>query len=467
MLEWSYYPVRDQGMVHLYFTDITDRKRAEEQLIHDSFHDSLTDMPNRALFTDRLEQTLAILETDSTYRYAVLLIDLDRFRVINETLGHDAGDEMLKVVSDKIVRVLRPQDTVARLGGDEFAVLLPDLDATRIALQIADRIHQSVKEPIRIDGEVFNITCSIGIVLPGETERDSQSILRDADSAMYSAKAAGKSRSEIFDKAMYESAISAMRLESELVRAVSAGEIVPYFQPIVSLATGRIAGFEALARWLHPDQGIISPGQFIPIAEETGLIIQVGEQILKQAVDQACEWRTSRVSPEDLFMSVNLSVKQFAHATLVDDIRKTVSRPEITPSCLKLEITESGLMENVETSLDLLKRLKALDVTLGIDDFGTGYSSLSYLHRFPFDTLKVDQSFVGNMETETESREIVTNVLSLAHGLNKEAIAEGIETEGQLKALRDLSAEFGQGYLFARPLTGSDATDLIRSRPHW
>ncbi len=481
VLEWFYYPVKEKELVHLYVTDITERRRAEEQLIHDSFHDSLTGLSNRALFVDRLEQTLSVLDPDSRLTFAVFFIDLDRFKVINESLGPDYGDALLRIVADRLRSVTRPQDTVARVRGDEFAVLLPNLEDSLEALHVANRIHEEIRKTVSIRGEQFTITCSIGIVFPGNDRRDAESarrdspmvrrdppaILRDADSAMYSAKSSGKAKSEIFNSAMYERALSAMRLETELIQAVKNGEITAYYQPIVSLKTGRIAGFEALARWLHPDRGLILPDTFIPLAEETGLIIPIGGLILREAAEHVCAWRREHPSFEQLFASVNLSVRQFGHPSLMDDVRRTLDAVDMKAQCLKLEITESGLMENVETSLELLTQLKKLGITLAIDDFGTGYSSLSYLHRFPFDTLKIDRSFVGNMEQESESRGIVTNVLSLAHGLVKETIAEGVETDGQLRALRKLNAEFGQGYFFSRALPAADAADLLSADPHW
>ncbi|MEE8441102.1 MAG: diguanylate cyclase, partial [Spirochaetia bacterium] len=379
VFEWSYYPVKEQELVHLYCTDITERKRAEEQLIHDSFHDSLTELPNRALFTDRLQQTLSALDPDNKFTFAVFFIDLDRFKVINESLGPDHGDELLKIVADRLMTVTRPQDTVARFGGDEFAVLLPSLDDSREALHIADRIHEEIRKTVSIRGEQFTITCSIGIVFPGNDRRDTESIrldpqaiLRDADSAMYSAKASGKARSEIFHSAMYESALAAMRMETELIQAVKNGEITAYYQPIISLKTGRIAGFEALARWRHPDKGLISPGAFIPLAEETGLIIPIGALILREAVEHICAWHREHPSFEELVASVNLSVRQFGHPALMDDIRSTLDAFDMKAHRLKLEITESGLMENVEASLKLLTQLKELGITLAIDDFGTG-----------------------------------------------------------------------------------------------
>ena len=395
VLEWRYQPVTDIDSVHIYFTDVTDKRKAERQLLHDAFHDTLTGLPNRALLTDRIKQIHSVVGRESELIYAVLMLDLDRFKMVNDSLGHAIGDQLLVAVARRLEGIIRPQDTVARLGGDEFGILLPSLNGSREALHISDRVLASINEPIAINGQRLSVTCSIGIVFPESSRSDPDTILRDADTAMYRAKAAGKSRSEIFNNRMFQDVVSALQTEMDLAEALERSEIIPYYQPIVSLRTGRIAGFEALARWEHRERGTVSPGEFIPLAEE------------------------------------------------------------------------SGLMENVETSMAIMTQLKELEITLGIDDFGTGYSSLSYLHRFPFDVLKVDRSFVGSMEDEDESLQIVTNIVSLAHGLQKEVIAEGIETSSQITALRALESEYGQGYLFSKPVPAGSASELLAGDPRW
>ncbi len=466
-LEWTYHPIRDAGNVHIYFTDVTDRKRAEAQLLHDAFHDSLTGLPNRALLAERLDQTIALAQRDPSVSYAAMLLDIDRFKVINESLGHKAGDDVLQRVGERLRRFVGDSGTVARLGGDEFGVLLAPVPDSRRALGMAREVREQIARPLELAGSPVSLTASVGIVLPTENHQDAESILRDADTAMYRAKSAGRSRAEIFNATMYEEALDALQTEAELTRAIEEDRIVPWFQPLVSLETGRIAGFEALARWIHPERGVVTPGGFIGLAEETGLIVPLGERVFTRALEQACAWRRSLGADREFMISVNLSVKQFTHPGIVDRIAAIIDRNDVQPSCVKLEITESGLMRNVETSMQILERLKSLDIQLGIDDFGTGYSSLSYLHRFPFDVLKVDQSFVGNMEAEAESREIVTNIVSLAHGLNKTVIAEGIETTSQLTALRTLGSEYGQGYLFSRPVPAEEAGKLLEADPRW
>jgi diguanylate cyclase (GGDEF)-like protein len=466
-LEWAYHRVAETGMVHVYFKDITDRKRAEEQILHDAFHDSLTGLPNRALLLDRLEQSLSLTGDRAQMTLALILLDIDRFKVINDSLGHERGDDLLRAIAQRLADAIGASGTVARLGGDEFGVLLPAIGSSRRAVGIANRIHQAVREPLEIAGTRLTLSASIGLVLPGPGDGTPVSLLRDADTAMYQAKNSGRARTEIFNAAMHQDALNALQTEAELAKAIEDGRIEPFYQPIVDLKTGRIAGFEALARWIDPEKGVISPGRFITLAEESGLIVPLGRQIMEKAIDQACVWRRSLRKSGELVMSVNLSVKQFAHPGLVDEISEILSRHEVTPHCIKLEITESGLMGDVETSMRLMRALKELQVQLGIDDFGTGYSSLSYLHRFPFDILKVDQSFVSRMEAEHESREIVTNIISLAHGLSKDVIAEGIETEVQMREIASLGSEFGQGYYFSRPLPAEEAEALLASDPSW
>ncbi len=465
--EWTYHRVPESDLVHLYFRDITDRKRAEQQILHDAFHDSLTGLPNRALLLDRLDQTLSLSRSSGTVQYALMLLDIDRFKVINDSLGHEQGDELLRVVAERIDNAVGAIGTVARLGGDEFGVLLPAAADARSALGVARRIHTVIGEPLHLAETRLALTTSIGIVLPGDATGTPTSILRDADTAMYQAKTAGRARTEIFNATMHEDVLSALQTETELAAAIEAGRIEPFYQPIVNLKTGQISGFEALARWIDPTEGVIPPARFIGLAEESGLIIPLGNAVLSKAVAQAREWRTAIRPDGELIMGINLSVRQFSHEGLIGDIGEILASNNLSPDCVKLEITESGLMSDVDTSMRLLHSLKELQVQLGIDDFGTGYSSLSYLHRFPFDILKVDQSFVSRMEAERESREIVTNIISLAHGLSKDVISEGIETQGQMEAIRSLGSEYGQGFYFSRPVSADEATEMLASNPSW
>ena len=465
--EWTYHSVSESELVHLYFRDITERKKAEQQILHDAFHDSLTGLPNRALLLDRLGQALALSAREESPGYALMLLDLDRFKVINDSLGHERGDELLRAVADRITTAVQSSGTVARLGGDEFGILLSAVRDSRSAVGVAERIHAAIGEPLQLPETRLSLTASIGVVLPSDAVGTPTSILRDADTAMYQAKNAGRARTEIFNASMHEDVLAALQTESELAAAIEAGRIEPFYQPIVNLKTGRISGFEALARWIDPDKGVIPPGKFIDLAEESGLIVPLGNTMLTKAVKQACEWRRTIRTDGELIMGINLSVRQFAHEGLVREIGAILESHDVAPDCIKLEVTESGLMSDVETSMRLLQSLKELQVQLGIDDFGTGYSSLSYLHRFPFDILKVDQSFVSRMEDERESQEIVTNIISLAHGLSKDVISEGIETEGQMNAIRSLGSEYGQGYFFSRPVPADEAGHMLEEDPTW
>ena len=441
--------------------DITERKRSEEALIHNAFHDALTGLPNRALFIDHLQ-----LAIDRTHRreeqiYAVLFIDIDRFKVINDTMGHLIGDQLLVEIARRLEKCLRPGDTIARVGGDEFTVLLEELEDEPEAVSIAHRIQKELSAPLILDGhEIFN-TVSVGIA-PSSSGYDSPAhIMRDADTAMYRAKLMGKNRHEIFDKAMHEAAIGLLQLETDLRHGLEREEFFIQYQPIVSLDNFRLCGFEALVRWRHPERGLISPLDFIPLAEETGQIIPIGQWVLMQACKQMHRWQRRYGMEHPLFISVNLSGKQFAQSDLIEQVKKTITETRLNPRGLKLEITESVVMENIEMATQMLQQLRDLGVQLSIDDFGTGYSSLSYLHRFPIDTLKVDKSFVMEMVDNNENIEIVRTIIMLAQNLGMDVIAEGIETKEQLALLRKLKCEKGQGYYFSKPLETAAAENLL------
>jgi diguanylate cyclase (GGDEF)-like protein/PAS domain S-box-containing protein len=442
--------------------NISDRKQAEEQIRYAAFHDALTGLPNRMLLSDRMSMAVERAKRIIDYKFAVLFIDLDRFKVVNDTMGHEMGDKLLVNLSHRLKECVRAVDTVARLGGDEFAILLDGITDPELVIEIATRIQESLSQPFDLDGQEFFTSASIGISFSSMGYDRPEDILRDADTAMYRAKANGKARHEIFDLGMHARAVESLKLENDLRRGIEKGEIQPHFQPIVSLPSGQITGFEALARWEHPERGLISPADFIPLAEDTGLIVPLGMSIFKNACRQLRQWQEMFNTEAPLTMSVNLSAKQFAQKTMVEEIRKIIRDSKIEPGCIRLEVTEGIVMENAAAAIDTLKQLKSIGVQLSIDDFGTGYSSLSYLHRFPFDILKIDRSFVSRMNTDKDSRSIVETIITLAKKLEKSTIAEGVETEAHKTQLSEFSCDYGQGYLFSKPLNSNDAERFLR-----
>ena len=457
--------VRDAqpGTARLIFQiqDITDRRRAEEQLLHDAFHDALTGLPNRALFADRLKLTLARAKRSGAHQFAVLFLDLDRFKVINDSLGHTIGDQLLVGIARRLETCLRPGDTVARLGGDEFTILLEDIDDIKETLAVAKRVEKELSLPFNLGGHEVFTTVSIGIAPSTTGYERPEDVLRDADTAMYRAKSLGKARHEVFDKEMHAHALTLLHLETDLRRALDRQELSVHYQPIVSLETGSVEGFEALLRWRHPEHGLISPDKFIPVAEETGLILPIGLWALHEACRQMFEWQEQFPQARPLFISVNLSGRQFSNPDLIEQIRQALRTTGLDPRSLKLEITESVVMDDIEQAIDMLNQLRALGVESSIDDFGTGYSSLSYLHRFSSSTLKVDRSFVSRMSQHNENIEIVRTILMLARNLGMKVIAEGVETEDQLAKLRALSCDYAQGYLFSRPVNATTVAKLL------
>ncbi|MBU4118206.1 MAG: EAL domain-containing protein [Proteobacteria bacterium] len=460
--EWNYHPLTEQGIVHIYAKDITARKKLEEQLRHDAFHDSLTGLANRALFLDRLQHAIARSKTDPHAAFAVLFLDLDGFKLINDSLGHEQGDKLLVAFAERMTPLFHPGDTLARLGGDEFTLLLDNI-TNHQTLAIPERIQQALEKPFSLGELEFSISASIGIVIQPAPELGAEEILRDADTAMYRAKAQGRGKYVLFDPSMHNLALERLRLEIELKKAIERQEFVVFYQPIVDLVNGALIGFEALVRWQHPTQGLLSPGQFIPLAEKTGLIIAIGRDVLMAACHQAKFWQEKFDNHKNLLISVNLAVAQLLSSGIMDEIDHILKHSGLPPATLKLEVTESGIMENIETAIDVLHAIKQRGIALSIDDFGTGYSSLSYLHRFPFDTLKVDQSFVSEMEKDAKNLEIIRGIVGLAHNLEKKVIVEGIETEPQLAQVKAMGCEYGQGYLFAKPLPMEQAEELLRS----
>jgi len=432
-------------------------EESREHFRHAAFHDALTGLPNRSLFSDHLRVALRRAHQNEKYLFGVLFLDLDRFKNINDSLGHPCGDELLKLVARRLEGCIRQTDMVARFGGDEFAILLDAIQDVSDAVRVAEKVQEAISAPFKLASHEAITTASIGVALSTSGYTEAEDIIRDADTAMYRAKDRGKARCEIFDTAMHTRAVTLLRLESDLRRALEKDELCVYYQPIVSLASGELHGFEALVRWRHPERGIVSPDDFVPLAEETGLILPIGLRVLWDACNQLRKWQQYSLSNRDLIMSVNLSGKQLMQPDLIERIEEVLHESQINPWHLKLEITETVVMENPELAAVTLAKLRSLGVRLSIDDFGTGYSSLSYLNRFPVDTLKIDRSFVTSMNAADENLQIVKTIVTLAGNLGMQVVAEGVETEEQLDQLRSLKCQYGQGFYFSRPLDVPDA----------
>ena len=453
------------------YRDITERKRAEEKLRHNALHDTLTSLPNRIAFMNHLREAIERAKGYDIARFAVLFLDLDRFKVINDSLGHATGDKLLIAFAERLRSCVRPGDVVARLGGDEFTILLNRSGEADDVKAVAERLQAKISEPFHLDNyEVFT-SASIGIILSNNTIREPEDFLRDADAAMYRAKESGKARYEVFDREMHVRNMNLLQVETDLRHAVERNEFEVLYQPIVDLDTGRVSEFEALIRWRHPKHGLVSPDEFVGVAEETGLIIPIGKWILERSCHQVKEWQRRFDMP--LSISVNLSAKQLMHPTLTAQINDILTVTGLAPNQLKLEVTESTVMEHSDRSMKVLSELDRVGVSLSTDDFGTGYSSLSYLQKFPFDRLKIDRSFIKIMDTDEKSGAIVKTILMLGENLNIEVVAEGIETAGQLEKLRSLGCKMGQGYFFSRPIdveaveallaSGSEMLDLAQT----
>jgi diguanylate cyclase (GGDEF)-like protein len=441
--------------------EISERLQAQERLLHLALYDVLTGLPNRSWFMKRLEQLLPQINQQSSYQFAVLFLDCDRFQAVNDSLGHLVGDQLLVSIARRIELCLRPGTTLCRLGGDEFAILLQDLEHTSEAINIAHDINLELSLPFHISSYQIFTNVSIGIVMGNSLYKQPEHILRDADTAMYQAKANGKACYQIFEPRMHCRALDNFQLESDLRQALARQEFEAFYQPIVNLITNQIVSFEALARWNRKDQGVVFPNKFILIAEETGIVIPIDLFILRQACLQLRQWLDEGLVSKSFTISVNLSVKHFMSFNLLEQIDLILHETGIDGSCLKLEITESDIMENAEFAVKIIEQLQYRHIQLSIDDFGTGYSSLSYLHRLPIDQLKIDRSFITRIGNNGENTEIIRAILAVAKSLDISAISEGVETQGQLEQLKHLGCELYQGYLFSKPVNAEAAKNLL------
>ena len=444
--------------------DVTARKAAEDRLAHQAFHDALTGLPNRVLFMERLDTVIRRCRRRTGETYSVFFVDLDRFKLVNDSLGHHVGDLLLKGIGRRLIRALRTCDTVARFGGDEFVVLLDGLGTAREANAVIRRIQDELARPFDLDGSEVFVTASIGVVLGGEDYSCADDVIRDSDIAMYRAKNQGRACYEVFDSGMHRQAVKLLQMESDLRRALERREFRIYYQPIMSLSRGKLSSLEALVRWEHPVRGLVQPVEFIPMAEETGLIVPIGELVMSEACRQMATWQKTVPGLSGLPVAVNLSARQLQHEDLVEQVRDILFDTGLAPQCLRLEITESVVMADAGQALDILERLRSLGVRVAVDDFGTGYSSLSYLHRLPIDTLKVDKSFVAHMAED--NAEIVRTVISLARALNLEVVAEGVETDLQADELAALNCHHAQGFHYAKPMAPSDLAKLFEQLCH-
>jgi diguanylate cyclase (GGDEF)-like protein/PAS domain S-box-containing protein len=457
--------------------DVTERKRAEEMLAHNALHDSLTGLPNRNLFLDRLQHALTRARRHADYKIAVLFVDVDEFKVVNDSLGHAAGNELISQMSQRLSGSFRETDTLARpasveaevllnphglarMGGDEFTVLIEDVGSPSDAIRVAQRIQKKLAIPFEISGQKLVIATSVGVALSDNSYIQAADLMRDAEIAMYRAKQGGKARCEVFDPGMHSSAVRRLKLETDLRLGMERGELLVYYQPIVSLASGLIVGFEALSRWQRPD-GMVSPAEFIPVADETGLILPINRSLLLEACQQLRSWQTEFPCDPPLTMSVNITPRQFALPDLAKEIGVILETTGVAASTLHLEIMETIAMGNADRALDVLSELKGLGVCLSIDDFGIGYSSLSRLPKFPVDALKIDRVFISNMHHDRGSFEIVRLIIMLAHSVGLKVVAEGTETEEQIWELKQLGCEMAQGYLYSPPTDANTASELL------
>ncbi|GAX38035.1 two-component system response regulator [Nodularia sp. NIES-3585] len=447
--------------------EIASRKQMQGELLKMVLHDSLTGLPNRFLFSQRLETSLNLSKQESNYQFAVLFLDCDRFKIVNDSLGHLVGDELLVAISQRLQICLKESDTLARLGGDEFGIILDKLPDINAAIQVSERILEKLSLSFKLSRYEVFINASIGINWGNKEYEKPEYLLRDADTAMYHAKALGRARYHVFDPIMYQEAIQLLDLENDLRRAVEQQEFVVYYQPIISLITGKVSGFEALVRWKHPVRGLIFPIEFIPIAEETGLINAIDKWVLRSACHQLRIWQDYPTIPKNLTISANLSARLFSQPNLIVEIDQIIQETKINSASLQLEITESVIMENTHTVKTVIQQLKDRKIKLIMDDFGTGYSSLSYLHNFPLNTLKIDKSFVKIMDKNPENMGLLPAIIGIAKSMGMTVVAEGVETREQLEKLRSLNCDFAQGYLFSRAMEPELVVDFLNADPQW
>jgi len=447
--------------------DITDRKRIEDEVRHRALHDTLTDMPNRSLFVDRLKSAIQRSQRLGRSTFAVIFIDLDRFKIVNDSLGHLVGDELLVAASRRLSACLRPSDLAARLGGDEFVIFLDEPRDDTVIDRVAQRLQAAVSQPFHLDGRDLYVTCSMGIVMGHPTYQDAAAVLRDADMAMYHAKAQGRAQHARFEPDMHTHMMGMLELETDLRHALERDELAVVYQPLIDIASGAVRGFEALVRWNHPTRGLIPPNGFIPMAEETGLVVPVDRWVLRQACERMAAWQAIHPAAADITVSVNLSTRQFARGDLVETVRAVLNATGVPAKSLVLEITESALMTNLAQVSENMKALWELGVGLAVDDFGTGYSSLSYLYRFPITTLKIDRSFVSNMETDRDKEILVRTVIGMAESLNLAVVAEGVETAAQTASLQEMNCSTVQGYHFSRPVDAETAGRFLAGERPW
>jgi diguanylate cyclase (GGDEF)-like protein/PAS domain S-box-containing protein len=443
-------------------TDITERKAAEQKLLHEAMYDSLTGLPNRTLFTDRLRQAIERNRRNPNNQFAALFMDLDRFKDVNDGLGHLMGDKLLVAMGHLLQSIVRPTDTIARFGGDEFVILLEDIKEASDATFVADRIQNKLKTTALLPGHNLFLTASLGIVLSQTGYERPEDVLRDADIAMYRAKESGRARYEIFDSEMRERIMRRLSLENELIQALKSNELQPYYQPIVSLENGKLVGLEALVRWQHPTRGLLTPAEFIQLAEDTGLVVQVDRIVLKQACQQAAEWQRLFPSQPPLQINTNISVKQLTQADFFEFVNQTLQEAGLPPGSLNLEITEAAIIENFDAAILMIQKLAAIGVQVQIDDFGMGYSSLNYLSNLSIQALKIDRSFINRMMEDNGHMKIVQALVRLTHGLGIRVVAEGVETALQLEQLKALECEFMQGRLVSMPTAPEQIPDLLQ-----
>jgi diguanylate cyclase (GGDEF)-like protein len=443
--------------------EIAEREAVEQQLTYDSLHDAMTGLPNRVLFLDRLGQAVEYCKRRKEYTFAVLFVDIDHFKVINDSLGHLTGDQLLISAGKRMKECLRSSDTVARLGGDEFAILLEITGEKESVLRITEKLQESLKRPFKLDGHELYITASIGIVMDVTAYMHPEEALRDADIAMYQAKASGKARFETFDIKMRSHAFSRLQMEQEMRSALENGDFQLYYQPILSMSSNELVSFEALIRWIHPTRGLLLPGEFLPVAEESGLILPIDRWVLNEACAQLKKWHDHYPSLRKVSVNVNISNRQFSQPNFVDGVLDTLNTHGLNTGSLKLEITENILISNYTAANEVFTKLRDLGVRLEIDDFGSGYSALGYLQHFPISAIKIDKSFVDEIGKSRKGVELVRAIVSMARELGMEAIAEGIETDEQLSELKSLSCNFGQGFLLSRPLDKDSAEKILAS----